>query len=223
MQILPLKLINNLYCFDIDNHTCLIDTGSPESFGNFSSLQIDGIPMKINKNYMSLNASKLSDMIGESVDALIGTDILNKYEIVLNTINNTVSFSKDEKNSINNAIDIEYFMDIPIIEVVINSTTYKMFFDTGAHINYWQDESLSSFNFIEKATDVYPGYGEFATDTYRVDVSIGSHQYQLKCGSLPGLLGMTLAMAGVDGIIGNEIMHNHVIEYSPRNGELVIL
>ncbi len=222
MQILPLKTVNNLYCFTLDNHLCLIDTGSPASFGDFPSLQLDGIPIKIKDNYMALSASRLSGMVGESINALIGADILNNYEIIIDTISNTISFSSEKININDDAIDIEYFMDIPVIQVQINSKEYQMFFDTGSHLSYWQDELLTEFPMLGKETDFYPGYGEFNTNTHNIDITIGKQQYQLKCGMLPGLLGMTLAMANVDGIIGNEIMHGHVIEYSPENGKMVI-
>ena len=41
-------------------------------------------------------------------------------------------------------------------------------------------------------------------------------------GTLPGLLGMTLMMAGAQGIIGNQILTNRVVGYFPRRRLLVL-
>ena len=71
-------------------------------------------------------------------------------------------------------------------------------------------------------TDFYPGFGDFQTETYRVEATIGANRFELCCGSLPDILGATLAMAGVDGIIGNEILGDHVVGYFPRRQMLVI-
>ena len=96
-----------------------------------------------------------------------------------------------------------------------------MFFDTGAQISYWQDEALSNFPSLGKVTDFYPGFGEFETETYQLELSIDTESNKLICGSLPGLLGETLMMASAQGIIGNEIMKDRVIGYFPDSKQLV--
>jgi hypothetical protein len=223
MQQFQMNRTKDLYFCNIDNHMCLIDTGSPQSFGIIPSLTIDGISFIVDNNYMNLSASRLSEMTGESIDTLIGADILSNFDIKFDSLNNVIEFSADNHNDNSEGIDIDFFMGIPYLETFINSKSYKMFFDTGASISYLQDESISLFPFIESSTDFYPNYGNFDTDTYLVDVMIGTTNYKIKCGTLPGLLGMSLTMANIDGIIGNEIMGNHVLKYSPRNGKLVII
>ena len=70
-------------------------------------------------------------------------------------------------------------------------------------------------------TDFYPGFGEFKTETYQLELSIGTESNKLICGSLPGLLSETLMMASAQGIIGNEIMKYRVIGYFPNRKQLV--
>ena len=47
---------------------------------------------------------------------------------------------------------------------------------------------------------------QFQTETHTVDIRVGKSSFRLRCGSLPGLLGMTLMMAGTEGILGNQIV-----------------
>jgi hypothetical protein len=94
--------------------------------------------------------------------------------------------------------------------------TTGLFFDTGAQISYFQDESLSTYPSAGELTDFYPGFGQFQTDTYNVPIRIGSEQFTIRCGKLPGLLGMSLAMADVQGILGNQILLDRRVGYFPR-------
>ena len=113
-------------------------------------------------------------------------------------------------------------MGIPIIQTNINGVTHPMFFDTGAQISYFQSQTLSTFPSVGTVTDFYPGIGQFQTETYLVDVTIGTKTYKLRCGALPELLGRTLMMAGTAGIIGNEILSNRIVGYFPKSKQLVL-
>jgi hypothetical protein len=68
--------------------------------------------------------------------------------------------------------------------------------------------------------DFYPGFGEFETATHHVPVSLGSLSETLRCGCLPGLLGMSLMMADTQGILGNAILYGRTAGYFPRRGIL---
>ena len=97
-----------------------------------------------------------------------------------------------------------------------------MFFDTGAQISYFQGDSLSKFPAEGTVQDFYPVIGEFSTDTFRIPIKIGRAQYPLRCGQLPTLLGMSLMLAGTQGIIGNELLQGRVVGYFPRRRWLIL-
>jgi len=44
----------------------------------------------------------------------------------------------------------------------------------------------------------------------------------VRCGKLPGLMGMSLGLAGVTGILGNELMRGRVTGYFPRRHQLIL-
>lgn len=68
--------------------------------------------------------------------------------------------------------------------------------------------------------DFFPGVGSFETATHSVPATLAGVPFTLRCGSLPGLLGMTLMMADVEGIIGNKVMRTRKIGFYPRRGLL---
>jgi hypothetical protein len=113
-------------------------------------------------------------------------------------------------------------MGIPIVTIRVAESDYRMFFDTGAKISYFQDDSLSNFPPAGRVTDFYPGVGQFQTDTYQVEIALSGIVFSVRCGTLPGLLGVTLMMASTQGIIGNQILANRAVGFFPRRCALYL-
>ncbi|MCX5651344.1 MAG: hypothetical protein NTU45_08150 [Planctomycetota bacterium] len=113
-------------------------------------------------------------------------------------------------------------MGIPIVTAQIGDRAYRMFFDTGAQISYLQSDALNDFPATGSVTDFYPGVGEFETDTHDVQVSLEGVPFTLRGGTLPGLLGMSLSMAGTAGIFGNAILEERSVGYLPRRDVMML-
>jgi len=223
MTTYPLTLHNGHLFLTIDQNSWLLDTGAPESFGNQASLNIAGKSFEVPPNHFMLNAEELSKLVGHPTSGLIGADILTQFNTLIDVKSKEISFSQTNAFALDgDVLNMEEFMGIPIVNVTICGSVRRMFFDTGAQISYFQGDELQECPPAGTMTDFFPGFGQFNTETYMVETSIGSLQFELRCGSLPGLLGATLMMAGTEGIIGNEILINHTVAYSPRNKTLII-
>ena len=207
---------------NIDGYEWLLDTGAPNSFGT-SKIGIERQDFSIPTNYMGLTAAQLSEFVNHPTAGIIGADVLNKFDILIDMKNLRVFFSAEHIALNGKVLKINDFMGIPIIQANISGVDRRMFFDTGAQISYFQDGSLDTYPPAGAFTDFYPGTGQFQTETYWVNATLGKMQYELRCGSLPKLLGMTLMMAGTEGIIGNEILQDRVAGYFPRRQELVLV
>lgn len=222
MQIVPLTFREGHLFANLNGHDWLLDTGAPSSFGSIPSLAIENRIFRIPESYMGLTGAKLSEFVGKSTVGIIGADVLNEFDILLDVPQGQVSFSVGPIELAGAAIRTDQFMGIPIIEANIGGVCRRMFFDTGAQVSYFQDASLTTFPSAGRITDFYPGFGQFQTETYLVDMVLGGASYAVRCGSLPSILGMTLVMAKVDGIIGNEILREHVVGFFPRRQQLVL-
>ena len=53
-------------------------------------------------------------------------------------------------------------------------------------------------------------------------MSFGGVVFTLRCGTLPGLLGMRLLVAGTQGTVGNAILKNRTVGYFPRRRVMVL-
>jgi len=222
MHTASLKLQSGHLYISLNGHDWLLDTGAPTSFGDIQSIQIGEEEFIFLDNYMGLTASQLSEFTDHSLMGIIGADVLNMFNVLIDVPGKAVSFSRDAVALDGSTLTVDEFMGIPIVLVGIGGTDRRMFFDTGAQISYFQDESIKAFPSAGKIDDFYPGVGSFQTETYMVDAIIGSEEHSLRCGSLPESLGMTLMMAGVEGIVGNEILTNRIVGYFSKQRQLVL-
>ncbi len=200
----------------------LLDTGAPSSFGEVDSFKFADKEFSMSQNYMGLTAEILSDHLGMECDGLIGTDILSEFDHIIDISKGQITVSKEELALNEQCFTLSEFMGIPIISVHILDKEYQMFFDTGAQISYLQNDVITHFEKLGQLTDFYPGFGQFETETYAVEMGLGDIVYNLQCGTLPGILGMTLAMGGTQGILGNQILLDRIVGYFPRRNKLCL-
>lgn len=222
MTTLPINFRDGHLFVEIDGRLWLFDTGAPTSFGESNEITLDAQCCRLSNGYMGLSASTLSQFTGVECSGLIGADILGKFDHLLDVPSGTVTISTGDLEHTGETLPLSDFMGIPILTVRIASNDYRMFFDTGAQISYFQEDTINDFPSAGTATDFYPGVGQFQTDTHQVQVRLGEGEFTLCCGTLPGLLGATFMMAGTSGIIGNQIMKNRVIGYFPRRDLLCL-
>ncbi len=214
--------LNHLF-ITIDGNEWLFDTGGSVSFGKVDTVQIEGKTFSIPRKYMGFDSETLSEWVQNPTVGIIGADILTKFDIIIDVPKRIVTFSEEKLNLDGEVLPIYDFMGIPIFEVAtIGGMDYSMIFDTGAQVSYFQGPSLHDFTSLGAMEDFHPSIGKFQTETFLVDVKLGSKSFNLQTGSLEGLLGMSVTMTGAMGVIGNEMLANSVVGYFPRRNEFVL-
>ena len=222
MNTFPLEFQEGHVFAELYDGLWLLDTGAPTSFGISPLISIAGEQFSIDGSYHGYSAETLSEDTGTACAGLLGTDILGRFDHIIDIEGGKLTTSTSELAHSGNSVCLDDFMGIPIVTVQIQGSEYRMFLDTGAQISYYQDVSIANFPKSGTVTDFYPGIDRFHTDTYEVPISLGGVKFTLRCGILPDLLAATLDMVRIDGIVGNAIFLNRVIGYLPRRKELVI-
>jgi hypothetical protein len=218
----PLQFRNGHVFVVLDGELWLLDTGAPTSFGARSSISAGGKEFGVDSSYLGLTPATLSHYLGVSCVGLLGADILGRFDHIFDVPGGRLTVASDELRHRGTVVNFDQVMGVPIVTTRINLVSYRMFFDTGAQISFFQDDSLGEFPCAGRVTDFYPGRGPFETDTHMVPVSLGGVAFTLRCGTLPGLLGTALMMAGTQGIIGNAILVDRTVGYFPRRRTLVL-
>lgn len=172
---------------------------------------------------MGLTAHKLSAHVGRHVDGLLGTDILNEFDVLMDIPQSRVWLSTAHLDcEEGNRLPLGFVMNVPTLTAVIDAAPTMVFFDTGAQVSYFQGETLPRYPAAGRVTDFYPGFGPFSTDTFVTPFQFGRTHCTLRCGRLPTVLGMTLLLAEAEGIVGNELLLGRRVGYFPRRRLLVL-
>jgi hypothetical protein len=222
MNTLPLRFKGGHLFVDVDGKSWLLDTGAPTSFGSVAMLSLCGVEFSLPSAYLGLTADTLAGFVGEGCVGLLGGDVLGGFDMILDVPGNLLAVSSGELAHEGRAVCMEWFMGIPVVTARVDGKDHRMFFDTGAQVSYLQDGSLARHPATGRIADFYPGFGRFETDTHEVPVTLGGVGFRVRCGTLPGLLGMTLMLAGTTGILGNEIVRERVVGYFPRRRTVVL-
>jgi len=222
MNSFPLHFRNGHLFVELGGELWLLDTGAPTSFGASSSVSIAGEQFSLGRSYLGLTAETLSQFVGVRCVGLLGADVLGCFDHIFDTTSGRLIVAIDELRLNGTRVTLQQFLGIPIVTARVGNNDYKMFFDTGAQISYFEDDLLREFPSAGSVTDLYPGIGQFETDTHWVKMSLGGIVFTLRCGTLPGLLGMTLKMTGTQGIIGNGLLANRTVGYFPRRRLMVL-
>ncbi|HMM54212.1 MAG TPA: hypothetical protein PKC23_04230 [Candidatus Desulfobacillus sp.] len=215
-EILPLRYRDGHVFVELAGEAWLLDTGAPESFGASRGLTIAGQAFEPGESYLGLDAAGLSELTGTPCAGLLGADVLGCFDHVFDLDAGRLEVSKSELALRGRNVALEEFMGIPIVTARIGQGEHRMFFDTGAQYSYFQGDALDEHPDAGAVEDFYPGLGRFRTETRRVPLSLGGATLELRCGRLPELIGLTLMMASVDGIVGNAVLHGRSVGYFPR-------
>jgi len=219
---LPLQLRDGHVFVEIAGELWLLDTGAPAGFGASPAVTIAGERFELNADYLGLTAATLSEFVGVPCAGLLGADVLGRFDHIFDSAAGQLTVSTAELSHSGQQVRLDDLLGIPIVTAHIGGRPYRMFFDTGAQISYLQEDALKGFPAAGRVADFYPGFGQFETDTHEVEISLEGVPFTLRCGTLPGLLGMSLLVSGTDGIVGNAILSERTVGYFPRRGVMVL-
>ena len=205
MNPLPLRFSQGHLFTEHDRQPWLVDTGGPQSFGKPTSLIIGDRTFPVSPSYDGLTPEQLSVFVKEPCAGLLGMDILSNFHLILDVPGQIMILADAAPAPHGTRVPLRFFMGIPILEAEIDGSRQSLFFDTGAQHSYWQDSGLTRFPSAGTVADFYPGFGRFETPLHRTPLRLVGERREYLFGRLPDLLGMTLKMAGVHGILGNEV------------------
>lgn len=217
----------NRHIFVEDNHDLFVyDTGAQMSFSLSDYTPLDN-EIKVQREAPGLNAKMLSDYVGVPVVGLIGIDILNQYNHIIDLKTNILTYAKPnvDLRCRGNVIKLapRSKKGIPILEPWINEATNDYIFDTGAQFSYhFGDIPKEHIECIE-IEDFWAPIGVFKTQSYHAQVRAGGLERWVHFGVPPKKLVSAIEQPfGVKGILGNELMRNRVSGYFPSRAEIIL-
>ena len=130
MQTYPLILENGHLFVALPEGSFLFDTGAPTSFGKAPQVAVDEQSFNLPPSYMGLTAETLSAYVSRETHGILGGDILNQFDILIDVPQSRICFSKTPLECAGEELTLEEFMAVPILQATIAGESVRMFFDT---------------------------------------------------------------------------------------------
>ena len=184
----------------------LVDTGAPSSVGK-QRIHLCERDFPVMDNYLGVTLEWLIEQTGCKIDGLLGMDILSKFSVELEVPRNLIRFD-ETFDSEGEVIPITSVMGIPVIGIRIEGNDQQVFFDTGAQLSYADPDLMNGKDAFGEIKGFYPGFGNFKTPVYELNVELAGKSSNCSFSILPDLLRNTLMLAGNSGILGNEILQD---------------
>jgi Ca-activated chloride channel family protein len=214
---------------DIGGVRCLIDTGSPATFGR-SGFRVLGDDHRPDAGLGGVNADEISRLVGTRVDVLVGMDVLARYPWVLDWDRARVSFLRTPEGVFGRRVPAALRHGVPTIEIdatdrrhpgAAGAGTRLAFVDTSAKLSYMDPDDLGGARACGEEQDFFPLVGQFRVPVYRRTITLAGEPFRGTFGILPDAMGMILGMAGVKWILGSEVLRRGPVLFDLTNGLIV--
>ena len=198
----------------------LIDTGSPISFGD-----LDVVIMGRDSHPVAQRRliDEIRLFLGMEVAAVIGMDILRRYDLRVTYISETSEYHVHHANipqlSLAQNIPLRYAMGIPVVDAAVNGEVVPMFVDTGSHHTFIERAFIKGSK-VGTVNDFCPGLGAFESPAYLTKLSLCGRTFTIHAAVLPRTLEHPLRHSGVRGIIGLDILKQQTTWLGFRSGML---
>lgn len=201
-------LKEGILCIDSDGDTIILDTGSPVSLGNGSTLDLDGVSIKTQLSILGHDWQAIEESVPFSVKALVGTDQIGSKSLCINLEKQSAIWAEP----LNSGLPLETMAGVPVISAILNGKYGRFFFDTGASICYVTDEqSVEGCDRAGEFEDFHPMLGKFSTRLFTAPLNMDDQPIEVEVGILPDEFSMMMKPFGIDGIIGtNSILATEI-------------
>ncbi|MBF2756020.1 MAG: hypothetical protein ISN29_12320 [Gammaproteobacteria bacterium AqS3] len=191
----------------------LIDTGSPISIAETEEFEFAGETHPAHTDFLGMTIAQLSRQIGTDLNALVGTDVLQYWEVLIDMSAGRIGLDRQpiDLDLHLDAVETEMTMPMaaPVLQVRVGGASIPAFFDTGAPVSYAPERLVRGLDAIGEAEDFYPVIGDFSTPLYDVEVALGPERWSIRMGVLPEAVRALLSLSGTDCILGTSLLQTH--------------
>lgn len=203
-----------------DDHTLLLDTGSPVSMGRRPTYRFLDREIPVLRRYQGMTMEQWSESVGVNVDALLGCDVLGRYAVAIDPAAGHVVFDEDPPRPCSGVAPLGTVAGMPVVEVGLAVRKLRLLFHTGATLSCLREVDIRALRCVGVARDYYPGQGEFTTELRQVTLMFGDQQVSLECGLLPSAIEHALRPVDVHGIVGTDLLRAFAVGWGSGFSEL---
>ena len=221
MEKLPYQIINGLMFVQVNGMSCLISTGTPESMCVCGEVTLDQRRFEVKQHTLRMSPKMLSEAVNTPLDAVIGADILSRFDYRINPFRSELLLSTDEIHPYGYAAHFNLYRSVPIVEICVEITNLNVYFNTGSILSYMVPEIAQQFPLVGTTRAFYPGIGWFETPLHRVLIWMSGNDVELDVGIPSPSLLSTLKMTKTNGVLGCDVFKGPGVFIASRRREVV--
>lgn len=208
---------------ELDGRRWVVDTGCPITFGTVDRVALFGDRISVQTSALGLNAAALSDFIGVPVAGLLGSDAINRFDILFDLAAGRMTRVQAGTSVPGHRMPIELALGVPKLTVEVQSRPIMVVFDTGAQIGYFTREIVERGGNPGEFTDFFVGIGRFTTRVADVPIRIGPVACLHRAGEPPDPVWQLVRSLGAEGILGNRVLIDQPVLLAPSTRTLTLV
>ncbi len=201
----------------------MIDTGCPATVGSSSRFSFMGEEFQTVPTYHGVTVENLSHYVGHKIDFLVGTDILARYQWVLDWQRETVTFYPTPREFGGTVLAVKSSWGVPIVQFTVGGKVTPALLDTGAPLQFLPPDYEAKGHSVREQEDFFPSTGTFTTPVYRLPIEFGGRRFDAEFGVLPKWLRIGLEFMGCKWILGSDVLSKWPLAFDLKNGRIHIL
>jgi hypothetical protein len=222
----PLRIFDRVPVIELTGEKFIIGFGCPKSFG-YHGVNLCGKKVEVYSNE-DLTDEIIEKMwtllgVGNGLTALIGTDFLADYAVVMDYANNKIQFCEEAPDFEGTKTNLEMKEGYPVAEFVINGNPEKMIIDSAAKFSCLNSELTAECEQITTKQNFFMRYNCFKTHVtpiYNIPVTIDEDTEDYQFGISSQYSREICDEIETTGIIGYEFFNNYKVLIDMKNGVL---
>ena len=219
-----INLVDGHLLISDNGNTILVDTGSPVTVHQEDTLSFLGREFPVHTSILGDRIDSLCKLSGIEFTTLLGMDILSQYRVVFDYENRELTFLTDEEAGMEGTT-------VPLVNVMggvkaicleINGQPLKMAIDTGAPLSYVDRIVTDDFESIGEKEDFHPMAGRYTTPIFKLEAEFCGKRFTSTYGNLPTMMGLSLKLGGLDGVVGYDFFKSFKVIFDFRNSVVVL-
>ena len=219
-----INLVDGHLLISDNGNTILVDTGSPVTVHQEDTLSFLGREFPVHTSILGDRIDSLCKLSGIEFTTLLGMDILSQYRVVFDYENRELTFLTDEEAGMEGTT-------VPLVNVMggvkaicleINGQPLKMAIDTGAPLSYVDRMVTDDFESIGEKEDFHPMAGRYTTPIFKLEAEFCGKRFTGTYGNLPTMMGLSLKLGGLDGVVGYDFFKSFKVLFDFRNSVVVL-